>query len=293
MEGTSGRINGPRSLILLIIAGAVSLTLMLPAPAAVVDAQEISVAQVSFAQPSGAQVYADRCASCHQDFGEGVEGTFPPLAGNPSATVAEYVASTITEGRTGSLQVFGVVYDTDMPAVDNISDDEIVAVVDYVVEIASRVPEPAATPDAAEPTEPPSAARGRQLFTGGSRFSAGGASCSSCHTAGSVGNLSGPGLGPDLTSAYATFGGDAGLSAWLSKPPSKTMDPIFADRPLTDTELGHLAAFLADAPSEERQSGPDRLLLAGLGGLVALVLAMAYAWRDMRQTYVSKLRSNR
>lgn len=284
MTVIGGRIVGRWWLSLIIIAGAAALSVLIQGPATAVGVQE----------PSGAAVYAARCASCHQDFGEGVEGTFPPLAGNPSATVAEYVTEVITDGRTGSLQVGGVIYDTPMPAVNGISDAEIVAVVAYVTDLAGRVSDPApTTPAPTEPAEPPSAERGRDLFTGGSSFSAGGASCSSCHTAGSVGNLSGPGLGPDLTAAHDTLGGDIGLGAWLSNPPSETMAPIFADRPLTDGEVADVVAFLADAPSQDRQSGPDRLLLAGVAGLAVLVLGMAIFWRDMRQTYVSKLRSNR
>src|SRR5262249_36261139 len=33
----------------------------------------------------GAQLYATRCASCHQPTGSGVPGAFPPLAGDPVA----------------------------------------------------------------------------------------------------------------------------------------------------------------------------------------------------------------
>ncbi|MCP5283975.1 MAG: c-type cytochrome [Burkholderiaceae bacterium] len=33
----------------------------------------------------GERLYTERCADCHGDRGEGVPGTYPPLAGNPSA----------------------------------------------------------------------------------------------------------------------------------------------------------------------------------------------------------------
>jgi mono/diheme cytochrome c family protein len=35
------------------------------------------------ASAPGAQIYVDRCAGCHRTTGKGVDGVFPPLAGNP------------------------------------------------------------------------------------------------------------------------------------------------------------------------------------------------------------------
>ena len=238
----------------------------------------------------GADLYAAKCAACHQPFGQGIEGTFPPLSGNDAVTDPDYVEQVIRNGRTGELEVDGVSYNTAMPAVSGLSDGDIDAIVAFVGELGG-VTAPAPTPSTVAPSEPPSASAGEQLFTGGKRFENGGGACSSCHTAGPVGNLGGPGLGPNLTNSHETLGGDAGLLAWLSNPPSATMTPIFADKPLTDTELGHLVAFLADAPDADQPSGIDRLLIAGLMGTVVLILGMAIAWRGMRQTYVSRLRS--
>jgi mono/diheme cytochrome c family protein len=175
---------------------------------------------------------------------------------------------------------------------------DIEAVVQYVVGLASQSAADPGTGDPADqdtdPTEPivPDVDRGHDLFIGADRFDNGGAACASCHTAGSVGNLGGPGLGPDLTTVFGTLGGDAGLTGWLGNPPSATMRPIFGDRPLTDSEVAHLVAFLEDAPAQERaNSGVDRLTVAGIGGVVALMAGMAMLWRGMRQTYVERLRS--
>lgn len=275
-----GTKNGSLGMSLLIIAGAVLVSILLESPATAVSAQGAN----------GAQVYATRCANCHQPLGEGIVGQFPALRGNPKATDPDYVTLAIREGRDGATDV---VYPDAMPPVESISDEEITAVVAYVVDLGGRSNEPVTSPTPAPVLEPPDADRGKDLFTGASSFDNGGAACASCHTAGSVGNLSGPGLGPDLTSAHLQTGGDIGLGAWLASPPSRTMSPIFLDRPLTGQERADVVAFLADAPSQDRQSGPDRLLLAGLGGVAALTLGMAVAWRGMRQTYVSKLRSNR
>ncbi len=39
------------------------------------------------ANPHGEKLYADHCASCHGDRGEGVAGAYPPLAGNRAVTM--------------------------------------------------------------------------------------------------------------------------------------------------------------------------------------------------------------
>lgn len=274
------RVRGLVTLVALIAASYVVALVLQPAPTRA-GAQE----------GPGAQLYADNCAACHQAGGEGIVGTFPPLAGNPAATDADYVASTIRDGLSGPLDVLGVSYDAAMPAVSELSEDEITAVSAFVVELAGGAAEPAATP---APIDGPSAGdadRGHDLFTGSDRFDRGGAACSACHVAGDVGNLGGWSLGPDLSDVYARFGGETGLSAWLANPPSETMLPLFGDRPLADDEIADLTAFLADAPNrDEPADAVDWLTITGLIGLVVLVGGMAIAWRGMRQTYVETLR---
>ena len=254
-----------------------------------------------------ASLYTTHCAGCHQPDGEGIEGTFPPLAGNEAATDSAYVATVITDGRTGAIEVLGVTYDSAMPAVAGLTDDEVDALSGFVVELAGgdAAPDEAtpdeATPDETAPDEPPAPVEapsagevdsGRDLFTGSDRLHSGGSSCASCHTAGDVGNLGGSSLGPDLTGVYAQFGGEAGTSAWLANPASPTMIPIFEDKPLTDDEIADLVAFLADAPAQDKPSyDVDWLPIAGLAGFALLIGGMAIAWRGMRRTYVQTLRS--
>jgi mono/diheme cytochrome c family protein len=278
---------------LLVPIGLVALTALItyatvPPPAA--DAQD----------STGADLFAANCAGCHQAGGEGLPGTFPPLAGNPNAAAADYVRTVITEGKTGTIEVDGVTYDSPMPAVSGLSDDQLDALVAHVVDLAGASEE-RDQPD--QPDEPPPPVdaptvgdvdRGHDLFVGSNRFDNGGGACASCHTAGEVGNLGGQSLGPDLTNVYQGLGGEPGLSAWLANPASDTMRPIFEDRPLSESEIADLVAFFADAPTQDRPNeSSDWLLLAGLGGLVILIGGMAIAWRGMRQTYVETLRSKR
>jgi mono/diheme cytochrome c family protein len=41
------------------------------------------------ARERGARLYAERCAKCHGDEGEGARGAYPPLAGNPTVTLPD------------------------------------------------------------------------------------------------------------------------------------------------------------------------------------------------------------
>lgn len=82
---------------------------------------------------SGANLFAANCASCHQEDGTGVTGTFPPLVGN-SVVVSEDPKShveTILEGLQGKT-IDGVAYSAAMPGfADSLSDAEIAAIVNH------------------------------------------------------------------------------------------------------------------------------------------------------------------
>jgi mono/diheme cytochrome c family protein len=267
-------------------------------PTGVVVVSVITGVLTAFAGPAGAQdaggadLYATHCANCHQPGGEGI-GDFPPLAGNPNATDVDHVADAIVNGLSGPIDVNGVTYDAMMPPVPGLTDDQVAAIAEHVVELAGGVA------DDAPPPPPPDAPavgdvdRGHDLFVGSNRLDEGGSACASCHAAGEVGDLGGWMLGPDLTDVNARLGGEAGMTAWLGNPPSETMRPVFEDRPMTDQEIADLVAFLADAPNQDRPSGVDWLLIVGVAGFVVLLGGMAFFWRGMRQTYVSTLRSRR
>jgi cytochrome c6 len=79
-------------------------------------------AVVANAQTSGATLFAQNCAACHQPQGQGIKGAFPALAGDvfvqgePGA-----VASVLLHGR-GGMPNFS----------DDLSDSDIAAVLSYV-----------------------------------------------------------------------------------------------------------------------------------------------------------------
>jgi ubiquinol-cytochrome c reductase cytochrome c subunit len=270
---------------LMVTTYVLVLFLVPPQPRAV--AQEVPGAAQ---ETPGAALYVEHCSACHQASGQGVPGTFPPLADNETASDTAYVIKVISDGRTGAIVVSGENYDQEMPAVTAVNDEEAAMIADYVVALSTgtvgAVDEgPALELGGGDPE------RGHALFRGSTRFDQGGAACASCHIAGDVGNLGGTSLGPDLTDVYERFGGDAGLGAWLASPPSATMKPIFDDKPLNNEELAHLVAFLGDAPERDEPAGAvDWLTIYAVVGLAALLAGMAVAWRGMRQTYTQKLK---
>jgi len=81
----------------------------------------------------GAQLYRTSCANCHQTNGEGVEGTFPPLAGSSAVTAedpTEHIKIVLfgMEGET----IDGVEYQAAMPPWgDQLSDKEVSAIINH------------------------------------------------------------------------------------------------------------------------------------------------------------------
>lgn len=243
-------------------------------------------AAVAQSDEEGAAIYAANCAACHQPNGEGIAGAFPPLAGNPAVADSAYVASVVREGKSGPLEVLGATYDAVMPPVA-LTDDEVTAVAAYVATLAGST----STTTVAAAPKAGDAGRGHDLFVGAASFTNNGPACAACHTAGSINGLGGSGLGPDLTLAFDRLGGEAGLTGWLTNPPSAVMTPLFTDNSLADDEIADVVAFLGSARNESPGSGIDFMLLMGLAGAAVLFAGLAIASRRLRPTYVERLRS--
>lgn len=91
-------------------------------------------APVPGALVSGASVYSNRCAACHQATGLGLPGAFPPLAGSEYVLgEEERVVRIVLHGLMGPVTVQGQAFNGAMPAwVDQMSDGEIAAVLTYI-----------------------------------------------------------------------------------------------------------------------------------------------------------------
>lgn len=81
---------------------------------------------------AGAQVFATRCASCHQVSGKGIPGAFPPLAGDSIVNGPAIAQVGIVLNGLEGKPINGVTYAAMMPAWAKImTDAEIAAVVTY------------------------------------------------------------------------------------------------------------------------------------------------------------------
>jgi mono/diheme cytochrome c family protein len=82
---------------------------------------------------SGAKVYNNTCATCHQTDGQGLPDAVPPLAGNPVETGdTKRLIHIVKYGLTGSIQVKGHTYNGTMPAwAQQLSDSDIANVITY------------------------------------------------------------------------------------------------------------------------------------------------------------------
>jgi nitrite reductase (NO-forming)/hydroxylamine reductase len=83
---------------------------------------------------TGADLFAANCAACHQADGKGLPGAFPPLAKSDYITEDPWrlVEATVS-GLSGPLTVNGAEYNNVMPAMNYLSDEELSAIVTYVL----------------------------------------------------------------------------------------------------------------------------------------------------------------
>ncbi len=91
---------------------------------------------LALAQADGAKLYA-QCAGCHQTNGQGLPGTFPPLAGHVSEILnlkggREYLILVLLNGLQGPIEVKGMKYNGAMPAFGGLKDEEIAALLNHI-----------------------------------------------------------------------------------------------------------------------------------------------------------------
>jgi mono/diheme cytochrome c family protein len=97
-------------------------------------ASEASAGDVAVMMKTGAQIYDDRCKSCHQANGEGVPRIYPPLAHNKSVTLRNPVNAIrivlnggFPPSTEGNPRPYGM-----PPFYQELSDEQVAAVVTYI-----------------------------------------------------------------------------------------------------------------------------------------------------------------
>lgn len=86
---------------------------------------------------AGEMLYQQRCITCHQATGEGLPGTYPPLAGSEYATAADpgVAARIVIHGIQGPIVIRGQSFNNLMPPYGvgvEMSDEEIAQLLTYV-----------------------------------------------------------------------------------------------------------------------------------------------------------------
>jgi nitrite reductase (NO-forming) len=87
---------------------------------------------------AGRQLFTGTCSVCHQANGEGLPGVFPPLAGSSFVAMVEKkdkakLISIPLRGLTGKIIVNGKEYDSVMPPMTQLTDDEVANILTYVL----------------------------------------------------------------------------------------------------------------------------------------------------------------
>ena len=83
---------------------------------------------------AGEKLFTGTCSVCHQQNGEGLKGVFPPIAKSDYiAGDAKKVVQAILAGVTGKLVVNGEEYDSVMPPMSQLNDDEVAHITTFVM----------------------------------------------------------------------------------------------------------------------------------------------------------------
>ena len=81
----------------------------------------------------GAAVFKEQCSACHQENGQGVAGSFPPLAGNADLFLSRtFPALVALFGIEGKITTEGKTFVAEMPPFAHLSDAEVAAAINYV-----------------------------------------------------------------------------------------------------------------------------------------------------------------
>jgi nitrite reductase (NO-forming) len=113
---------------------------------------------------AGEALFNGTCSVCHQSGGQGIEGVFPPLAGSDLLAKTPKRAVVIAlNGLTGPLTVNGKPYNSVMPPMSQLNDDEIANILTFVTHSwGNKVSDPYTAAEVAtvrkETARPPGAA---------------------------------------------------------------------------------------------------------------------------------------
>lgn len=145
-------------------------------------------------------------------------------------------------------------------------------------------PGAAAGAAAAEAKPAGSAAKGRELFFGTKKLSAGGPACAGCHSVSGGNMAAGGSFSVGLSKAFEKLG-VGGIKAVLTGLPFPVKAAAFKGRAVTEGEIYDLAAFLEEAGKAAPEPGPSfgELALAGLSAAAGALVLIALVWSGRKK----------
>lgn len=238
----------------------------------------VLAAPTALAQASrqGAQLFTQRCATCHS-VGEG-DRIGPDLHGvlerRDEAWLTRFIKSPgtlIDAGDPVAGELLTKFNGVRMPD-QSLSDAERASLFAFFRECTQKGKggcKPSPAEKMGTDATPEEIARGRRLFEGTEPLTHGGAACISCHDVRGLGIAGGGTLGPNLTFAFARMG-EKGMRPALAKLEGPMMGALYAKAPLVEEEQYALKAWLADASRDGSRPRADRdFFYLGVVGLVA------------------------
>ncbi|MBZ0157513.1 MAG: cytochrome c [Alphaproteobacteria bacterium] len=233
----------------------------------------------------GKLLFRQKCASCHTVHGGDAKGVGPDLKGITRKRDRKWLLDFIvyTDRMLASdplarqlLKEYGNV---PMPTM-GLTEAEGAAVLEYLEYLDSGQggKEALPAPTGGREVSPGDAERGRDLYLGVLPFQKGGPPCFPCHAAAGDAFLGGGTLGPDLTDSYTRYG-EEGLSGVLASLAFPTMEPLYANRPLSPEERNDLKAFFRQTASLKPVNATGEVSAAAAGTFLLLVLLSYLIWR--------------
>lgn len=251
----------------------------------------------------GKALYGEHCAACHTIGGGDSVG--PDLKGVADRRKAGWLGRVIAEpdrlSAESDPEQLALVkkWGMEMPNV-GISHGDAVEIIEYLIGAGSPakaapaaagrqgsgIKRDGAAPGASAPEAKTagSAANGRELFFGTKKFSAGGPACAGCHSLAAGKMAAGGSLAVGLSKAFEKLGA-AGIKAVLGNMPFPVKAAAFKGKPVTETEIADLAAFLEEAGKAGPGPGPGfaRLAFAGLAAALGGLVLIALVWSGRKK----------
>jgi mono/diheme cytochrome c family protein len=247
----------------------------------------------------GAALFKTKCAACHTLGTNKLVG--PGLAGINEKRSQEWLIKWIKDapafiatGDADAIAVFEEYNKTPMLPFPDMSDADIIAVLDFIKgdgDAVATTAEVEAVPVEEIEYSQADIENGKLLFTGEKRFINGGPSCVTCHNVTNDDLIPGGLLAKDLTKAYERLG-DLGIGNMVSAPPYPAMVNSFGNNPLTEEEVMQITGFLkyADKVSSSQTKNDGFLFFAGGGiaGLCFILILISILWSNRKKESTKK-----